>query len=369
VAERLRVLIAGWLNSPHVISWAEAVAAAGHEVHLTGRAPPQLLPGERAGVVGEIHPLRAEAPPLVRGLRMSHALAAVAADVAPDLVHAHWLPEFGWMAAREGLSPLVCSAWGSDVFGARGIGRRRSKQALNGSQLVMADSAHLAQAARDLAGRDLPVEVVRWGLNLEQFAPGDTAAARDALGIAHDGPLIVSVRGFKAIYNVDLQLKAFAQIRAHSPEARLLLKYPVKRVPLSVRARIARLGVEDAVILLGDIVSERMADVYRAADVVLSIPSSDSSPRSVWEALACGRPVIVSDLPWARDELTPGGNALLTTLDTAAIATCTERLLEDGALSQRLGIQARTLALRELDPVTCTARISSFYRAVVEATK
>ena len=35
---------------------------------------------------------------------------------------------------------------------------------------------------------------------------------------------------------------------------------------------------------IGYVTYERMADYYRAADVCVSIPSSDSSPRSVWEA-------------------------------------------------------------------------------------
>ena len=65
--------------------------------------------------------------------------------------------------------------------------------------------------------------------------------------------------------------------------------------------------------MLGNVPVERMPDVYRAADVVVSIPSSDSSPRSVWEALACGRPVVVSDLPWAREELAHGRPSALDT--------------------------------------------------------
>src|SRR5262249_17923627 len=92
VADRLSVLVAGWLNSPHVIAWVEAVRAAGHDVHLAGRDAPQL-PASASN--GNVHRLPAAAPPLVRGLRMSNALARVAAEVSPDLVHAHFLTEFG----------------------------------------------------------------------------------------------------------------------------------------------------------------------------------------------------------------------------------------------------------------------------------
>jgi glycosyltransferase involved in cell wall biosynthesis len=105
-----------------------------------------------------------------------------------------------------------------------------------------------------------------------------------------------------------------------------------------------------------------MADVYRAADVVVSIPSSDSSPRSVWEALACGRPVVVSDLSWARDELEDGRHALLTPLDANAVAKAVVRALG----SDHLGREGRSLAQKELDPAVWTARIDALYRSVVE---
>jgi glycosyltransferase involved in cell wall biosynthesis len=358
VAEPLRVLVAGWLNSPHVISWAETVKAAGHEVHLVGR-----VSDGRPGVTGEnVHQLSGTGPLLIRSLRMSRELGRVAADVQPDLVHAHWLPELGWMAARENLHPLVCSAWGSDVFGVKGLGRRRSKQALQESELVTADSAHLARATQELVDRNMPVEVVRWGLDLGRFAPGDAAAAREALGLRDGGPWVASVRGLEPIYNPDLLVEAFARLRMGAPDARLLLKHGARGVPGHLSAAIERLGLREAVIFLGVLPPERVADVYRAADVVVSIASSDSSPRSVWEALACGRPVVVSDLPWARDELEDGRHALFTPLDANAVADAVARALD----SDQLGREGRSLAQQELDPALWTGRIDALYRSVVE---
>jgi L-malate glycosyltransferase len=364
MADSFRVLVAGWLNSPHVISWVEAIADAGHDVHVAGRSPPQ---SGKPLVGPKVHPLPDAGPPLLRGMRMSRALADVAADVKPDLVHAHWLPELGWMAARERLHPLICSAWGSDVFGMSGLGRRRSKRALDGSDLVMADSVHLARATRELADREVAVEVVRWGLDLNRFGPGDATAARAAFGLEPDGPLIVSVRGFKPVYNPELQLEAFARIRTRWPTARLLFKHPTENVPAGVMAAVDRLDLSYAVTMLGNVPVEQMAEIYRAADVVLSIASSDSSPRSVWEALACGRPVVVSDLPWARDELKPEHQGLLVSLDAASIAAAIERVFEDEQFALRLGAEGRALAVAKLDPQACIARIDALYHSVVEA--
>lgn len=357
MAEPPRVLIAGWPNSPHVVAWAEAVASAGYDVHIAGRDAPQL---PASAPSPNVHTVHTRGAPLVRSLRLSRALAKIAAELSPDLVHAHWLPESGWMAAREGLQPLVCSAWGSDVLGVRGLGRRRSRVALERAKLVFADSEHLARATRELV--DVPVEVVRWGLDLEAFSPGDTAVARQALRLDHDGPLIASVRGLDPVYNPELLLEAFALVRDRQPKARLLLKNPATRVPSETKAAIERLGLRDAVMMLGNVPVERMPDVFRAADVVVSIPSSDSSPRSVWEALACGKPVVVSDLPWAREELEHGRHALFTPLEVPDVADAIEAALGN----YRLGEEGRLLAERELEPAACTARIDALYRSMLE---
>ena len=353
MAEGLRVLVAGWVNSPHVAAWAELVKGLGHDVHIAGRVAPGW-PELDLGVPS--HRLETNRPPPLRGFALSRALRRVADDLQPDLVHAHYLPEYGWMAAREGLRPLICSAWGSDVFTARGINRPRSRRALEAASLVFADSAHLARAAGDLARSNVRVELVRWGLDLEAFAPGDKAAAREALGIPLDGPLVVSPRGPKPVYNPELVLRAFDRLRASRPEVRLLVKHPQAK---------GSVGAHEGVIALGNVSADRVPDVYRAADVVVSVASSDSSPRSVWEALACGRPVIVSDLPWAREELAPGGQALLAPLQPDAVAEAIGRVLDDAALAERLAASGRTLAVSELDSVACAARVEQLYRSVL----
>jgi glycosyltransferase involved in cell wall biosynthesis len=81
--------------------------------------------------------------------------------------------------------------------------------------------------------------------------------------------------------------------------------------------------------------------------------------------MACGRPVVVSDLPWARDELGPGGQALLVPLRADAIAEAIGRALDDDALAARLAEEGRSLAVAELDSRAAAARIDALYRSVV----
>ena len=66
-----------------------------------------------------------------------------------------------------------------------------------------------------------------------------------------------------------------------------------------LKQKVTRLGLEDYVIWLGYIKYEDMQMYYNASDVVISVPSSDSSPKSVYEAMFCKKPVVISDLEWS----------------------------------------------------------------------
>src|SRR5262249_17989413 len=86
-------------------------------------------------------------------------------------------------------------------------------------------------------------------------------------------------------------------------------------------------------------------------------------------ALACGRPVVISDLPWARDELVSERHALLVPLEADAITEAVMRLLDESALARRLEHEARARALAELDLTASARRIDALYRSVVKAAR
>ena len=70
-----------------------------------------------------------------------------------------------------------------------------------------------------------------------------------------------------------------------------------------LKHKVKNLGLEDNIIWLGHVKYEEMCHYYNASDVVISVPSSDSSPKSVYEAMFCGRPVIITDLEWSHEIL------------------------------------------------------------------
>ena len=305
VADALRVLVAGWLNSPHVKPWAAAVEAAGHEVHVAGRSAPQWPP---AAAGANVHVLRVRrAAARSQPAHEPCARASCGGRSRPISFTRTGCPSSaGWrrerISARWSARPGALTSSACTDSAAAGRGGRSTRR-----ELVFADSEHLARATR---GARRPRS--RW----RSCAGGSTSSGTRRgtrprhgapLGLDPTGRLIVSVRGLRP----DLQPRAAARgVRAGRDATSG--RAPAAQAPAGAGAaggrarRSSGLGSRARSSMLGSVAVERMPDVYRAADVVVSIPSSDSSPRSVWEALACGRPVVVSDLPWAREELEHG---------------------------------------------------------------
>ena len=96
-------------------------------------------------------------------------------------------------------------------------------------------------------------------------------------------------------------------------------------------------ALQTSVRWLSEITSrEAVADLNRLADIAVSVPSSDGTPVSVLEAMACGAAPVVSDLPSLREWITDGENGLLVPVgDPEALAAAIVRLLQQPHLREQ----------------------------------
>ena len=358
----LRVLMLGPLGPPHVEAQVRALVERGVDVHVGGDFPPELdgvAPLEELGVPVSHAPRPARSSP--HGIVLATLWARrLIRDVEPQLVHAHWVPGFGFAAAAAGASPLAVTAWGSDVYRASRVQDAASRFTLRRAALVMADSEHLLERCGELGARGR-AEVIQWGVDTDAFDVPSQARRgelRRALGWG-DAPIVLSPRSLMPVYNIPVVVEAFRSLRAGRSDARLVLKH---MGPVRVELGELPAGAE----IVGNVSYERMADFYRAADVCVSVTSSDSSPRSVWEAMACGCPCVLSDLPWVHELLTPGREALLVPVgDAGALRAAVERILADPALAAGLAKHGRELVERHLSQRVQMDRLAALYREVI----
>jgi glycosyltransferase involved in cell wall biosynthesis len=347
------LLYVGPFNSPHVGDLAIAMRGRGHVVHVGGQVwegvPDVAL--ARHGI-----PTSPMSAPSILWMRR------LIADVRPDVVHSHWIP-FAALAAMAGARPLVVTAWGSDVYAA---GRRRRLEArfgLRRASLATADSADLLARLEKLGPASLRTLLVNWGVDLDVFRiptqqERHELKARIGLG---PGPVVLSPRGVKEIYNPAVVVGAFARARAKIPDLQLVLKHSDDAVVPPEWSRAP--GVH----LVGAVDADQMRDLFQAAELTVSIAASDSSPRSVWEAMACGSAAIVSDLPWVHELIVDGRHAAVVEPRPAAVAAAIERLLLGESERWRIVKAARELVERHRNRAVELSRIERCYRELAAA--
>ena len=346
----LRIAVVGDLDSIHTLRWLRAFAARGHEMHAVSFYRPRgdvpagvTLHVLREGAAGSrdasrtVQGLRRFVPAwLIRPLHGARYLRAglrqTLRHIAPDIVHAHFVVEYGFYSALAGLKPLVVSAWGSDVYLAprNPLTNLIARWTLRHAALVTGSDPAMLSALRRLGVSDERVHLVRIGALEEGFFDPQPVSVNT--GGAGTPPTVISTRALEPLYNVETVLRAFSRARKHVPGAHLLMAHEG-----SQRAALGALAVEldlgDSVSFLGRLTPEQMRDALSMAQVYVSVPSSDSMPASTMEAMARGCFPVVSDLPSQDGFIEHGVTGLRVTAgDVPTLALALQRALVDATL-------------------------------------
>ena len=128
---------------------------------------------------------------------------------------------------------------------------------------------------------------------------------------------------------------------------------------------IGPLRYPDRVHVIGHVPYAQMVEWYQAADVCVSVASSDSSPRSVWEAMASGTPCVISDLPWVHELIEHERDALVVPIDARAVAAAIRTLLEDRDLAAEMARRARQLVAEHHSQSVAMDRVADAHRTLV----
>jgi glycosyltransferase involved in cell wall biosynthesis len=368
---QLRLAFLGDPRSVHLHRWLNAFVARGHAVSLLlpegTDAPAGAMPGvERL----PFRSLKQRASPAGAWVARRD-LRRIFAEWRPDVIHAHYARSPAWHAWLSGWRPYVVTAWGSDVLRTSAmtrVGRFATRLALRDAALVTAGTRALATGAAQLGARPDRIRDAQFGIDTALFHPGppdDGLRGRLAIG---PGRIVVSPRILAPLYRHGVVLEALAAL---PPDVLVLsssmLADAAERAALEARA--AQLGVGERWRILPPLDAAQMAELYRLAEVVVSVPESDAMPQSVMEAMATGTPGVVSDLPDARDwlkDLTP--ELLVPVGDAAATATALRRALDlPAAARQALGKRLRERIVQRADATRSMDQVERWYRELPRA--
>ncbi|MET8830168.1 glycosyltransferase [Streptomyces sp. NPDC004610] len=291
-----------------------AALGAGSRAWRATRAPGRSLPGEVHGAVRVIEAVR------------------------PDVVHAHSAK--AGLAGRLAVRGRIPTVFQPHAWSFEAVGGATAALALRWERFGARWAARtlcVSGAERDTgaaAGILARWSVVPNGVDTGRFSPGPTSRAALLPGLGPDTPLVVCVGRLCRQKGQDDLLTAWESVRRRLPGARLVL--------VGDGPDRARLEARGGPVLFAGAVADPVP-WYRAADLVVLPSRWEGMALAPLEAMACGRPVVVTEVNGAREALPPAlaAHALVPPGDPAALARALTALLADRRLREDLGARGR----------------------------
>ncbi|MGC8827809.1 MAG: glycosyltransferase [Anaerolineae bacterium] len=348
----------------HIRALAQAQTAHGHRVTVLVTSPDRRTHEEDDHGVRVIKAARLAAP---ASTPISLAMPLLLHRQRPDIIHLHFPYPWGELSAFL-CGPAVpwVMTYHSDIVRQRVLGAiyvPLLKHVLGRTARIIATSPRYIETSpwlRAFAGKCTVVPLGVDAARLQDVRAEQVAAVRRRF----PGPLLLFVGRLRYYKGVEHLIQAAAGI----PEARLLIvgDGPMRR-PWEELA--TALGVADRVHFLGEVPDADLPALYHACDVFV-LPASQRSEAFgtvLLEAMACGKPVITTELGTGTSWVNRHGETGLVVppADPDALAEAVRALLANADLRRRMGEAARRRVEEEFALERMAAGVERIYAEVL----
>jgi N-acetyl-alpha-D-glucosaminyl L-malate synthase BshA len=335
---------------------AKSLADRGHQVHLVSTDPPFRLGDYQAGLV--FHQVNTPSYPLFREpqyvLSLANKVVQVSREVDLEIIHAHYaiphataalLSRQVLEAGGHAVPRVVTTLHGTDItlVGSDPSFSEIVAYSIESSDGVTAVSQSLRESTRRELGVRRSIEVIPNCLDSSIYYRRSVPALRKRFAPDAATKLVIHVSNFRPVKRIDAVMDVFARISRAVP-ARLLL---VGDGPeLGTAYRLGReLGIAPLVETLG--AQEDVIPLLSAADVFLLPSAQESFGLAALEAMACGVPVVASNVGGLPEVIASGVSGFLRDpTDHQGMAADAVALLKDPGLHQRV-TEAASARVRE----------------------
>jgi glycosyltransferase involved in cell wall biosynthesis len=291
----------------HDLRFLSALAGADYEVYYLRleRRREQL---EDRPLPVEVHQIRwaggKRTVSVLDGPNLLIDLSRVIKAIKPDLIHAGPIQRCAFLIALLGFRPLISASWGYDLLQDANrnlFWRYATRFTLKRSETLIGDCETVRNKATEFGMPDEKIVTFPWGIDLNSFTPGNFPYH------GSDHLTLLSTRNWEPIYGVDILAKGFVRSAQQNENLKLVM-LGNGSLASELRKIFTRGGVLDRVIFPGQVTHTDLPNYFRMSDIYISASRTDGSSISLIEALASGRPVIVSDIPGNREWVEPGVN-------------------------------------------------------------
>ena len=225
---------------------------------------------------------------LISVMKFAREIDTIVKKYDIDIIHAHSL-YFGYLNYYiKSKIPKVFTPMGSDIIiqsQNNYIYKYMAKKAYIGSDIITGDSIFLQKKGFILGSKKEDNYIIQNGVDTDIFYFKKNNI-RQKLELKESDLLLFSPRGLDPIYNIKKIINSIKILVDKNVKLKCIFAYAFGDEYFeSLNQFVNNLNLEDYIIWQRNIDPNKMAKIYNASDIVISIPDSDSSPASVYEAM------------------------------------------------------------------------------------
>jgi glycosyltransferase involved in cell wall biosynthesis len=309
--------------------------------------------------------------------KYAQAVARVTCYQSLDLIHAHCAyPEgfIGLLAKKETGRPLVVTVHGADVLvePSIGYGVRLSKRydALVKRVLLSADAVITASGVVFVEVCNIiddveKVNLIPYGIDTKSFNPNvDCSHLKNKLGIK--GRIVIfAIRSHEPKYGLEYLIRAASIVTKQTNKVLFViggdgsLRYFHEKLA-------TELGLREKIIFTGKIPRNEVPSYYALSDIVVVPSIQEAFGLTVSEAMACGKPVIGTNVGGIPDQISDGHNGfLVASRNPSEIAEKICWLVENLHEAKRMGLNGRKIVEEKFDINKKIDTLISLYETLI----
>jgi glycosyltransferase involved in cell wall biosynthesis len=277
------------------------------------------------------------------------------------LAHYNRLPAV--LSVRNAFRPATWSGWCAEHY-------REGFRAVRGIYAISQSAMdHFMAVFGRFVQPGTVTDVIYNSVDTRRFKPDHNVrvAARKMLEVPQDALVVGAAARLERQKRPDKLVAVFKELKRNLPGLYLVLVGSGSLEP-ALKEQARRLGIDDKVVFTGW--QKSVEKILPAFDLAVHLSSNEGFGTSTIEAMACGVPVVATDVPGTRDILSGGEGGVLVPVDDmkAAMEAC-QAILADETLRSRLGRDGRKATVDKYDERVWENEILNFYQEVLYGRK
>lgn len=368
----MRICFLSDFHAIHTLRWLKFFSER-HDVHLISLEAPDWEMGpvkvedySQYGIKVHLVPRKG-----IDKLLSPRRVKRLIREISPEVVHAHYVTHYGYLAAKSGFRPIVMTAWGSDVLievHQTMIKSHQVRYALKHADILTCDGENTAKALRELMGGDERIRKIYFGVDTKKFGPHVRVPGfYDRYLKDKRGKVVLNLRGFTEVYDPGTFIRAIPPVVERFPGTIFVMARESDRRK-AFEEMAASLGIADSIKFVGNIAFEELPKFTASADIYVSNSLSDSGiSASTAEAMACGLAVISTNIGDASYWIEDGKNGFLIEKgDSKALSEKMIYLLSNEGARKSFGAEAKKTIEERQDYYKEMGKVERIYESLAK---